>query len=67
MQKVSEKCHIPSGRIVDGAAVVVRFVGDPVFGEVTDGSGVGLLSVSGEVIIGCAYDNCKRFYPISES
>jgi len=31
---------------VDGAAVVVRLAGDPVFGEVADGSGVGLLSAA---------------------
>jgi len=38
---------------VDGAAVVVRLAGDPVFGEVADGSGVGLLSgaVAGSVVL----------------
>lgn len=40
-------------------------MGDPVLGEVADGSGVGPLSVNAEIIIGCAYDYCKRFYPIS--
>ena len=49
--KSFEKCHIPSGRKVDGAAVVVSFAGDPVLGEVADGSGVGLFPVDEEVII----------------
>lgn len=40
-------------------------MGDPVLGEVADGSGVGPLSENEEIIIGCAYGNCKRFYAIS--
>lgn len=47
---------MPSGRKVDGAAVVVSFAGNPVLGEVADGSGVGLLSVDKEVIFSCVYD-----------
>ena len=38
---------------------MVSFPGDPVLGEVADGSGVGLLSVDEEVIFSCVYDNRK--------
>lgn len=44
---------------------MVRFAGNPVLGEVADGSGVGLPAMNEEVIIGCEYDNCKRLYPIT--
>lgn len=37
----------------------MRFAGNPVLGEVADGSGVGLPAVNEEVIIGCEYDNCN--------
>lgn len=45
-----------SGCKVDGVVVVVSFVGNLVFGEVVDGSGVGLFFVDKEVVFSCVYD-----------
>lgn len=41
---LGDVADLPIGRAVVGAAVVVRFPGKPVLGEVADGRGVGLLT-----------------------